>query len=88
MIPNSGALKTALIDVLKEHPNGLSSKEIDKLTAKKLELTETDLSIIRTGSRTEFAYRMAWERTHAKAKGHIHKLENRSWAITDTGMNI
>ena len=84
MIPNSTELRLAMIEVLKEHPRGLSSKEIDKLTALKLNLTDVDLSQIRSGNRTEFAYRMAWERTHAKAKGLIRKLGNRSWAILDS----
>jgi restriction endonuclease Mrr len=85
LIPNSVALGRALIEILKEYPGGLSSKDIDKFAAKKLNLTETDLSQVRTGQRTEFAYRMAWERTHAKNKGHIRKLENRYWAITESG---
>jgi restriction endonuclease Mrr len=85
LIPNSTALRLALIDVLKENPEGLSSKDIDKFAAKKLNLAETDLCQIRSGTRTEFAYRMAWERTHAKAKGHIQKLPNRYWAITESG---
>ena len=85
LIPNSTALRLALINVLKENPEGLSSKDIDKLTAKKLNLSETDLSEIRSGTRTEFAYRMAWERTHAKAKGHIQKIGNRFWIITESG---
>ena len=88
MIPNSTALRIALIKVLKEHPGGLSSKDIDQLAAKKLNLTDKDLGQIRSGKRTEFAYRMAWERTHAKAKGHIHKLDNKLWAITDSGKSL
>ncbi len=88
LIPNSTSLRLALIEVLKEHPSGLSSKEIDKLAAVKLKLTEADLSQIRSGNRTEFAYRMAWERTHAKAKGQIQKLENRFWAISDPGSSF
>jgi restriction endonuclease Mrr len=88
LIPNSSSLRLALIEVLREHPSGLSSKEIDKLAAAKLMLTETDLSQIRSGNRTEFAYRMAWERTHAKAKGQIRKLENRFWAISDAGSSL
>lgn len=78
-------MRIALIEVLNDHPNGLSSKEIDKLVAIKLNLNETDLGLIRSGNRTEFAYRMAWERTHAKEKGQIRKLENRFWAITNSG---
>jgi hypothetical protein len=84
LIPNSTRLRNALIEVLKEHPSGLPSKDIDKLVAVKLNLSETDLGLIRAGTRTEFAYRMAWERTHAKAKGQIVKLGQRCWAIADS----
>ena len=88
MLPNSAALTRALLDVLKEHPNGLHSKDIDRLASDKLGISETDLGVIRSGTRTEFAYRMAWERTHAKAKGYISKNDLRMWAITDSGKSI
>ena len=82
MIPNSATLQQALLQVLREYPLGLSSKEIDRLTAIKLNLAKEDLELIRSGSRTEFAYRMAWERTHAKAKGLITKGNSRNWIIS------
>ena len=85
MLPNSATLASALLDVLKQNPTGLKSKEIDRLAAEKLGLTDADLKIIRTGTRTEFAYRMAWERTHAKAKGYIVRNDLRVWVITDIG---
>lgn len=88
MLPNSVALTGALIEVLKEHQDGLNSKDIDRLAAQKLGLSEDDLKVIRSGTRTEFAYRMAWERTHAKAKGYIKKNEFRLWLITDSGKLI
>ena len=88
MLPNSAALSSALIEVLKEHQNGLNSKDIDRLVAQKLGLSEDDLKLIRSGTRTEFAYRMAWERTHAKAKGYIEKNEFRLWLITNSGKLI
>ena len=88
MLPNSAALTSALIEVLKEHQDGLNSKDIDRLAAQKLGLSEEDLKVIRSGTRTEFAYRMAWERTHAKAKGYITKNEYRLWLITDSGKLI
>lgn len=88
MLPNSAALTRALLEVLREHPNGLNSKAIDRLAAQKLGLSEYDLNVIRSGTRTEFAYRMAWERTHAKAKGYISKNEFRLWQITDSGKLI
>ena len=88
MLPNSAALNSALLEVLKQHQNGLNSKDIDRLAAQKLGLSEDDLKVIRSGTRTEFAYRMAWERTHAKAKGYIKKNEFRLWQITDSGKLI
>lgn len=81
MIPNSVVLQQTLLEVLAAYPLGLSSKEIDRLTAIKLNLSKEDLALMRSGTRSEFAYRMAWERTHAKAKGLISKSENRSWKI-------
>lgn len=83
MLPNSLELSKALLEVLGEHPSGLQSKEIDKLVAIKLNLSIDDLNRIRSGSRTEFAYRMAWERTHAKAKGLIKKREKGIWSISN-----
>lgn len=83
MIPNSALLNSALLEVLKANPTGLKSKEIDNLVAISLKISDDDLKIIRNGTRTEFAYRMAWERTHAKAKGKILKLPYGYWQIID-----
>ena len=81
MIPNSVSLRKALLEVLEANPVGLKSREIDDLVAIRLKLTVEDLQQIRSGTRTEFAYRMAWERTHAKAKGNILKLPKCYWQI-------
>jgi hypothetical protein len=81
VIPNSLALRNALIEVLQANPLGLKSKEIDSLVAINLNINDDDLKLIRSGTRTEFAYRMAWERTHAKVKGKISKLPNGFWKI-------
>lgn len=81
MIPNSVALSNALIEVLQANPAGLKSKEIDSLVAGYLNISDDDLKLIRSGNRSEFAYRMAWERTHAKSKGKISRLPNGYWKI-------
>ncbi len=88
MLPNSAALTLALLEVLKDNLDGLNSKDIDRLVAQKLGLSTDDLNVIRSGTRTEFAYRMAWERTHAKAKGYIEKNDFKLWVITDSGKLI
>lgn len=81
MIPSSALLNKALLEVLKANPTGLKSKDIDNLVAINLKISDDDLKFIRSGTRTEFAYRMAWERTHAKAKGKITKLPHGYWQI-------
>ena len=88
MLPNSASLTRALLEVLKENLSGLNSQDIDRLAAQKLGLSTDDLNVIRSGTSTEFAYRMAWERTHAKAKGYIEKNEFKLWLITDSGKLI
>ncbi len=88
MLPNSAALTLALLEVLKDNLDGLNSKDIDRLVAQKLGLSTDDLNVIRCATRTEFAYRMAWERTHAKAKGYIEKNDFKLWVITDSGKLI
>ena len=88
MLPNSAALTLALLEVLKDNLDGLNSKDIDRLVAQKLGLSTDDLNVIRSGTRTEFAYRTAWERTHAKAEGYIEKNDFKLWVITDSGKLI
>ncbi len=80
-LPGAPDLRNALLLVLEDFPDGASSQVLDKAVAQKLSLTLEQLSVIRTGSRTEFAYRLAWERTHAKNKGLIEKLGNRNWRL-------
>jgi len=80
-LPPAPDLRDALLQILVAFPNGASSSVIDQAVAEKLNLTTEQLSVIRTGNRTEFAYRLAWERTHAKNKGLIEKLGNRNWKL-------
>lgn len=86
MIPNSNLLREALLEVLRENSKGLHSRDIDRLAAEKLKVSKEDLEILRSGTRSEFAYRMAWERTHAKAKNLILKEGNGMWRISDLGI--
>lgn len=80
-LPSTSELRDALLKVLAGSPGGLSTSEIDKAVAQELNLTESQLGIIHSGNRTEFAYRLAWERTHAKAKGLIVRTLTRTWKI-------
>ena len=80
-MPTTKELKDALLAVLRENPEGLTTSEIDAQVVKKLQLSTQQLSVVRSGNRTEVSYRLAWERTHAKKKGLIEKLGARTWRI-------
>ena len=80
-LPGAPELRNALLLVLENFPDGASSRVLDEAVAEELNLSREQLSVIRTGSRTEIAYRLAWERTHAKNKGLIEKLSNRNWRL-------
>jgi restriction endonuclease Mrr len=80
-LPGTTELRDALLRVLAESPDGLPTNVIDAAVAEKLNLTPEQLSVIRTGNRTEFSYRLAWERTHAKNKGLIEKTSSRTWKL-------
>jgi len=81
LLPEAQILRKALVFVLQENPEGLDTKRIDELVALQLGLSSDDTSQIRSGNRTEFAYRMAWERTHAKTKGEITRIGSGLWKI-------
>lgn len=81
MIPDSRTLRITLLEILQDYPGGLNNRDIDALVASKLNLTDDDLKKMRAGNRTEFSYRMSWERTHAKSKGEIIRVGASVWKL-------
>jgi restriction endonuclease Mrr len=81
VIPDSRTLRITMLEILRDYPGGLNNRDIDALVASKLNLTDEDLKKIRTGNRTEFSYRMSWERTHAKSKGEIIRVGASVWKL-------
>jgi restriction endonuclease Mrr len=53
----------------------LTDQQILKQVIAELKLSESQVSQIHSGSRTELEYRLAWARTNAKKKGTPFKLE-------------
>lgn len=80
-MPTTKQLKEALLEVLSESPDGLTTSQIDAQVAKKLQLSAEQLAVVRSGNRSEVSYRLAWERTHAKKKGLIEKTAAKTWKI-------
>ena len=81
--PDSNTLETSVIKALKELGGSARSEDIDKFVIKDLSLSEEQKTAIRSGSRTEIQYRLAWVRTKAKSRGLIEKTANRTWKLTN-----
>ena len=82
-LPKSAELGYSLLEVLREAPNGLTTKQIDEAVAIRIGLTSEQSEVIHSGSRTEFAYRLAWERTRAKKRGQIEQAPGRLWRLVN-----
>lgn len=80
-LPNSKELSQAMIAVLRTAPDGKNTQDLDNEVALRLNLSPEQLAFMHSGNRTEFAYRMAWERTHAKNKAIIERVGARIWKI-------
>lgn len=82
-LPSSVELRDALLQVLTGATTSLSTKEIDQAVCVHLNLTTEQKAVIRSGNRTEIAYRLAWERTRAKSKGLIERTSARMWKLAE-----
>ncbi len=81
-MPKNIELLDSIIRVLDASKSPMSSADIDMAVAEELEMLQSQLEIMRTPSRSEYKYRMAWARTKLKSQGLIQKLENGSWEIS------
>lgn len=79
-LPHRDTLMQEIVSVLESKGESLSTGQIDHEVALRLKITREQLSIIRSGVRSEFAYSMAWARTMAKSRGLIHQPSKRNWA--------
>jgi len=81
IFPTSIELTGSLLRILKGHPEGLTTKEIDQAVILDLGISNEIASVIRSGNRTEIQYRLAWCRTKAKKSGQIDRLGSSKWSI-------
>lgn len=79
--PDSSTLEASVIKALKANGGTARTEVIDKFVSDDLQLTPEQLAEIRSGSRTEIQYRLAWVRTKAKSRGLIEKTANRTWTL-------
>ena len=84
-LPMAKELLSALLQDLASSSGPSTVAEIEHRVSKSLGLSEEQLAIMRSGNRSEFSYRLAWERTHAKNKGLATRSGHSSWEITELG---
>jgi restriction system protein len=84
-LPPSSGLEAPLLKALRESGAPMTTDAIDAFVARELELPDELLTALRVpgrGSRTEFAYRMAWARTRLKGKGLVERSGPRTWKLS------
>ena len=84
--PSSGELETALLQVLCANLQGLTVQEIEVQVGDLLKISPESLQMKRPDGRSEFGYRLAWARTHAKQKGFVKNLRFSTWLISEAGL--
>lgn len=84
-LPMAKDLLLALLEVLALDSGPMAVSDIEHRVSTSLGLTKPQMAIMRLGNRSEFSYRLAWERTHAKNKGLVTRVGHSSWEITDLG---
>jgi hypothetical protein len=80
-LPKMAELLEATLQVMIGSELGIHNKKIDSEVAKHLNLSTEQLSQVRLGKRTEFAYRMAWARQRLKQEKKIENLGKGFWKI-------
>ena len=88
-LPKFDALMMPTLQALKDLGGSATNEEMVDYLADKLQLPEELRSIPASkGSRSEFAYRMAWARTYLKGYGAITNSERGVWSLTDKGESL
>lgn len=86
--PTSSELTLHLLNVLVSLGGEANSSNIDKSVISKLNLDKELLEKMRTPTRSEISYRLAWIRTKAKQSELIEKTSARGWRITPKGKEL
>jgi len=80
-LPSPSELAPVVVEVLKELGGTAHYKEIETAVGKKLGLSIEVTSQVRSGKRTEFAYRLSWARTKCKSEGLITNFGSGVWKL-------
>ena len=88
LIPNADQLEFVALKVMEDSTSGIHVREMELSVLAYLNLPDEILLISRSDGRGELAYRLAWVRTKSKAKGHMERVEQSLWRITESGADF
>ena len=86
--PSSSELTKAILQVLVKLGGSATVEQIDKGVTDLFDLSEDLKNKMRSESRSEIQYRLAWVRTKAKQKGLITRESPKFWKITSEGREL
>jgi restriction system protein len=86
--PSSSELTKAVLEVLVKLGGSATVEQLDKEVAELFDLSDELKSKMRSESRSEIQYRLAWVRTKAKQKGLITRESPKFWKITIEGREL
>ena len=80
-MPTSDELKRAVVKSLEANGGKATNAQILQWVIKNLQLTQSQLEVLRSGKRTEIEYRLAWARTNASKQGLIDRSGPSTWSL-------
>ena len=83
-IPTASMLREPILETFRALGGKATNEDLERGVAERVGLSAEDLAILHdpyVGTRTEFAYRMAWARTRLKKDGRITKVATKLWSI-------
>jgi restriction system protein len=85
-IPTASKLREPTLETLRAMGGRATNTDIDRGVAERIGLSAEDLAVPHNpekGTRTEFAYRMAWARTRLKKDGLITNVATKVWSLSE-----
>jgi restriction endonuclease Mrr len=80
-LPKLPELVECTLHVMGGAKTSMHNKEIDEAVGRYMNLSAEQLSQIRSGKRTEFAYRMAWARQRLKQEKKVENEGKGFWKV-------
>ena len=80
-LPKQEKLVSATLKALEDLGGEAHYRKIEKKVIELLNIEPSLTKVMRSGNRTELAYRLSWARTKCKALGKVENIGKGSWKL-------